>query len=274
MTFMTHDVQKVALGQLETALRLYFEGEDYYSVTTLAGASEEIFEQLLLDTLLTKLEADLRLYFEQEDYNSVIDGSDKEIGKCIKELKQLSGKLTNDIKSLKNITSKFPKEPEEVWDSNQKLRKARTCSNNLKCVWKDIEKVSDRLSDELKQVSYKKLEELNGELRDVFGRYKPSSHSLVDTVVEINKLPIKELGDEDLDSNDKTPSESDILNRKNWIRNILKHWLPGQPKEVNFDAQKEAKDMLDLAIGNYYSLTEIITPTMERFQNMHVQDNK
>ena len=47
MTFMTHDVQDVALRQLETALRLYFESEDYYSVITLAGASEEIFGKLL-----------------------------------------------------------------------------------------------------------------------------------------------------------------------------------------------------------------------------------
>ena len=44
-----HDVQRVALRQLQTALRLYFEKEDYYSVITLAGASEEIFGKLLSD---------------------------------------------------------------------------------------------------------------------------------------------------------------------------------------------------------------------------------
>ena len=38
-----------ALKQLETALCLYFKGEDYYSVITLAGASEEIFGKLLPD---------------------------------------------------------------------------------------------------------------------------------------------------------------------------------------------------------------------------------
>ena len=47
MVGMAHDVQSIALRQLETALRLYFEGKDYYSVITLAGAAEEILGQLL-----------------------------------------------------------------------------------------------------------------------------------------------------------------------------------------------------------------------------------
>ena len=47
MTSMAHDLQCIALKQLETALRLYFEQGDYYSVITLAGASEEIFGKLL-----------------------------------------------------------------------------------------------------------------------------------------------------------------------------------------------------------------------------------
>ena len=48
MVEMAHDVQSIALRQLETALRLYFEGEDYYSVITLAGAAEEILGKLLI----------------------------------------------------------------------------------------------------------------------------------------------------------------------------------------------------------------------------------
>ena len=47
MVVIAHDVQCIALRQLETALHLYFEGEDYYSVITLAGASEEILGKLL-----------------------------------------------------------------------------------------------------------------------------------------------------------------------------------------------------------------------------------
>ena len=47
MVEIAHDAQCVAFRQLETALRLYFEGEDYYSVTTLASASEGVFGKLL-----------------------------------------------------------------------------------------------------------------------------------------------------------------------------------------------------------------------------------
>jgi hypothetical protein len=37
----------MALRQLETALGLYFEGHDLYSVITLAGAADEVFGQVL-----------------------------------------------------------------------------------------------------------------------------------------------------------------------------------------------------------------------------------
>ena len=37
----------LALTQLETALRLFFEGSDFASVVTLAGAADEIFGKLL-----------------------------------------------------------------------------------------------------------------------------------------------------------------------------------------------------------------------------------
>lgn len=47
MALQTYDQKCIALAQLETALRLYFEGEDYFSVTTLGGAADEIFGKLL-----------------------------------------------------------------------------------------------------------------------------------------------------------------------------------------------------------------------------------
>ena len=47
MTNAAHDRRCVALRQLHTALRIYFDGEDFYSVVTLAGAADEIFGQLL-----------------------------------------------------------------------------------------------------------------------------------------------------------------------------------------------------------------------------------
>ena len=147
MTLMVHDPQCMALRQLETALRLYFEQEDYYSVITLASASEEIFG------------------------------------------KRLTG-------------------------------------NNLE----------------------------NAET---------SLDSLKKTVPEIHK----KLYDEEL-------SERDVARRANYARNKLKHWSPGDSQTVEFDAQEEAKDMLNRATDNYYSLTQNLTPAMERFQEMNVKRNE
>lgn len=42
-----HDRRDMAVRQLETALRLYFEGQDDYSVITLAGAADTILGQVL-----------------------------------------------------------------------------------------------------------------------------------------------------------------------------------------------------------------------------------
>lgn len=47
MAEQTYDKKCIALAQIETALRLYFEGQDYFSVVTLAGAAEEILGKLL-----------------------------------------------------------------------------------------------------------------------------------------------------------------------------------------------------------------------------------
>lgn len=47
MTIQTHDCRCIALTQLETALHLYFEGQDYFSVITLASNADEIFGKLL-----------------------------------------------------------------------------------------------------------------------------------------------------------------------------------------------------------------------------------
>ena len=69
-----HNHLSVAQRQLLQALRLYEEGEDYYSVITLAGAAEEIFGRLSrkmgLSSALDRLTARLRMiskrFFQQE----------------------------------------------------------------------------------------------------------------------------------------------------------------------------------------------------------------
>jgi len=45
----TFDKKCIALTQLETAIRLYFEGDDYFSAITLAGAAEEILGKLVTE---------------------------------------------------------------------------------------------------------------------------------------------------------------------------------------------------------------------------------
>ncbi len=50
MTVRAYYREDLALQQLETALRLYFEGKDFAAVVTLAGAADEIFGQLLRAT--------------------------------------------------------------------------------------------------------------------------------------------------------------------------------------------------------------------------------
>jgi len=47
MTVRAYYRDDLALTQLETALRIFFEGIDFASVITLAGAADEIFGKLL-----------------------------------------------------------------------------------------------------------------------------------------------------------------------------------------------------------------------------------
>ena len=64
-----HNHLSAAQWQLLQALRLYEEGEDYYSVITLAGAAEEIFGKLSrrmgLDCALDRLKATLPMLSER-----------------------------------------------------------------------------------------------------------------------------------------------------------------------------------------------------------------
>jgi hypothetical protein len=48
MTEQSYDKRHIALTQIETALRLFREGNDYFSVITLAGSAEEILGNLLI----------------------------------------------------------------------------------------------------------------------------------------------------------------------------------------------------------------------------------
>lgn len=58
-----------------------------------------------------------------------------------------------------------------------------------------------------------------------------------------------------------------VAESANFARNALKHWSEGQPLAVQFDAIEEAKDMLERAIANYWSLESNLLPSMLKFQD-------
>lgn len=162
MTETAHDVRRCTLQQLDTALRLYFEGEDYYSVTTLAGAAEEILGKLLTA-----------------------------------EGKQNA--MESDTKDTALISEAF-----------------------------DEEELLPRKSDTAQETEQKE---------QALRRFR-----------------------------------KEIVGIANEVRNSLKHWTPGHPVEIVFDAKKEAEDMLERAIRNYWRLRQHLTSAMERFDAMHLKD--
>ena len=253
MALMAHDIQCVALKQLETALRLYFEREDYYSVITLAGAAEEVFGSLLFK----KLKDTLCEYFEHEGNDSAITSIDS----LVEVIKRYLKKLEDNNKLCEEILGKL-RDDEEPTGLQSKLQHGR---GEEKKFLRDMEgiinkelEVSSANSDE-KNDGLKNLLE---NLRNVFNSHKPTLGSLTDAGVEIGNL---------LDG--ETPSRRGVIGAANNVKNILKHGLLGETNIVEFDAPEEAKDMLDRAISNYSQLTGNPTPEMERFQGMHVQDS-
>ena len=246
MTRMDHEVRCMALRQLETACHLYKQRE-YYSVITLAGAANEVFEGFLIDKLFEKLE------------DSLISRSEDAISQIPEKLQQASDKLINDLKELKKATAQFPKEPEEVWDNRNKQPKSKADKLFVK-IRKDCKEIEDICSEfpSNKFCTY---------LRKVLVHNKLPFDSFSDSVIDIRSQLSNPLEEED-------PTEVAIRRRANWIRNTLKHWYPGQPQSVEFDVVEEAKDMLDRAINNYYALTSELTDAMQRFQDMYVRDNK
>lgn len=255
MTQMAHDVHCLALRQLETALRLYFEREDYYSVITLAGASEEVFGSFLIK----KLKKALCEYFEQEENNSAItsiDGLEEAISRFLKKLED-NNKLCEEIlEKLRN--------DEEPTGLQTKLQRGR---NEEKKLLKDLEGIVNEKLEGLCENSNEKndvLKNLLEKLRYIFNSHKPTLGSLTDAAVGLGNL---------LDG--EAPSRRGVIGAANDIRNILKHGLLDETNIIEFDAPEEAKDMLDRAISNYFQLTSNLTPAMEKFckEDMHVQDS-
>lgn len=230
MTRMDHEVRCMALRQLETACLLY-EQQDYYSVITLAGAAEEIFENLLLNKLLEELQPLL------------ISSSGDPLGQLPEEIQGASSELAEHLKELTAKTAQISKAPEETWDESPLLSDMKRTLRNLKTDCKRLAEICiEKLPRPPKNRRRQRSPVLDC-LGAVFRRYESSSESLI----EAQKKLQRQGGEE--------PTESAVRRRFNWVRNRLKHWSPGQPQVVEFDAAAAAKDMLDRASDHYYALT-------------------
>ena len=254
MTSMAHDLQCVALRQLETALCLYFEQKDYYSVITLAGASEEMFS----DLLRWQLKDALRQYFEQEDfYSTTTSASDS---------KEIIDKLLKKFEENKKLRDKILdllREDEDSEKLQDKLQKGNGKEKNLLV---NLGEIANRKLKELEGFSGEEDDHRKNcwkTLKGIIDSSKPSFDSHIDAATAVG---CRMFGDE-------APTKKGHRRAANWVRNMLKHGLLDDTKVVEFDARDEAKDMLHRAIDNYYTLTYDLTPAMEQFQAMHVKDN-
>ena len=222
---MAHDVQCVALRQLETALRLYFEQEDYYSVITLAGAAEEILGNLLKE-----------------------NGSEHELD-SIK-------KYTAEVR---DVLWPEDSESEKIEELLRKLLEAK--EDGVAISHDCIKKVATAITEHLSPGDPIEANEVNKIGNILRSRLNKKDHDIRNP-----KDFLKEIV--------RANTESYALKLANNARDTLKHWYPGQPKRIEFDAKEEAEDMLERAIDNYSTLTGNMTPAMNRFQGMHVHDNK
>ena len=291
MTSTPHDLERVALRQLETALCLYFEQQDYYSVITLAGASEEV----LGAHLRARLKTEVRRYCEHEDFYLMITSahdSKRIVDALLKTFDE------ND-KACADIWERFQNEKlcDELLGRLQEDESPEQLQNKplkmLQC--KLLQILQDRLLEglqgklqqthkkeitglrkvnEITKKHLKELEKASGETNDrrkdcltdlkgIFDSSKSYLDSMIDDASEIEWTMF-----------DVTvPTAKGLLREANWLKNMLKHGSFCDTKVVEFDAREWAKDMLRRAIDNYYSLTYNLTPAMRRFQEMHVQDN-
>ena len=291
MTSMAHDLDRVALRQLETALCLYFEQQDYYSVITLAGASEEMFGARLRGRLKTEV----RQYCEHEDFYLMITSAhdSKKIVDALLESFNENDELCADIwerfeneKLCDELLGRLQEDedPEQLQNKPLKMLQCKL----LQILQDKLLEIlqgkllnthgteSERLRNlnEITKKHLKELEKASGETNDrrkdcltnlkgIFDSSNSYLDSMIDDASEIEWTMF-----------DVTvPTKKGLRRAANWVRNMLKHGLLDDTKVVEFDARDCAEDMLTRAIDNYYRLTYNCTPAMIRFQEMHVQDN-
>lgn len=72
---------------------------------------------------------------------------------------------------------------------------------------------------------------------------------------------------------EEVTTEKWVADRANNAKNILKHGSSRLSESVEFDAEEEAKDMLQRAIDNYEALTGRLTDNMLRFVRRQRSNN-
>ena len=146
---MNETAHEEALRQLESALRLYFEKEDYYSVITLAGASEEIFGQLVIrgggENSLASLKRDVSavhkaLYTEDLEDKEISDRANEarnslkhysedrpKIDVQNEAIDMLNRAIDNYFSLTGTLTAAMEKFQYETVTNNAQLRSLRSC---------------------------------------------------------------------------------------------------------------------------------------------------
>ena len=102
---------------------------------------------------------------------------------------------------------------------------------------------------------------LAGAADEIFGQLLAATgreHSLASLIAAVTAIQKKLFGE--------SLEPKQIADRANAARNSFKHWKPGDPEIVKFNLEAEARDMLNRAIDNYWTLEQKLSPAMERFQ--------
>ena len=254
MTRMAHDIQDAAKHQLEDAL-LMFNKEHYYSAITLASNAEEIFGEFRLEPL----RIGLRQSFEREEFKDCFPSEG--MSRQSRSLRAVSDELLK----VWNEGPAKPLESEEdpyeyLLESEEGPAKSRNkllrSADKEKELLKELEDIVEENLKNLKRVETYKL--LLDCLQETITLNKPSLDSLADAAAQLS-CGVAE----------KNDSKKNILWIAQWVRNLLKHGFPGQPKFVKFDAQEMATDTLQRAISNYLGLTGELTPAMTKFLDEH-----
>ncbi len=105
---------------------------------------------------------------------------------------------------------------------------------------------------------------LAGAADEIFGKYLTASgreSSLQSLVKAVSAIHMRLYGE--------PTAPRHIADRANHARNNLKHY-DEDADIVKLDLAEEARDMLNRAVDNYWSLEEKLTPAMEAFQRSNM----